>query len=111
MATTDSDFRAGVGISCTRPFGTGSWFVEGSFLPGVFYRDQETGGSDGLHFPMFRTQIGIGRFMENGNSISVIPSHHSDSGLEEAAGSTDNLLVRYGFSFSTRGCAASSWRG
>lgn len=99
MATTDSDYWAGAGISYTRPFGKGPWFVEASFLPGVFYRNNGDNGSNGLHFPMFRTQVGIGRFMKNGSSIAVILSHHSDGGLEEPAGSTDSVLLRYGFSF------------
>ena len=96
---TDGDLWAGVGVSYSRPVFKGDWFFTASFGPGLYYRDNERPGVKHLHYPMFRTDGGLGRVLESGATVSVILSHLSDGGLDEPAGSTETLLVRYGRSF------------
>lgn len=98
-AMTDGDAWAGLGVSYTRPILKGDWFFEASFGPGVYFRKDEVPGVSNVHFPMFRTDGGIGRVLENGARVSVILSHLSDAGLREPAGSTETLFVRYGWEF------------
>lgn len=99
MATVDLDLWAGAGIAWTHGFDTSPWFVEVSFLPGVFYRDSEPAGRSKWHFPMFRTQGAVGYEFGDGSTVSLALSHHSAAKLEEAAGSTETIWLRYGRSF------------
>lgn len=99
MATADIDVWVGMGVSWKRPIKGTRWFIELSFMPGVFYREDEKPEVSKVHFPMFRTQGAIGFDFGNGNSASLSVSHHSAAAVDAYAGNTETVWLRYGFDF------------
>lgn len=94
--TSDGDIFAGAGLSLeVFPF---SWpvFVEASFLPGTYYRNDDD------YFPIqFRSQIGLGHEFDSGYTVAVTANHKSNNEWGPEKSSVETVMLRVGIPFSS----------
>ena len=91
MASTDADFWLGIGPSYELSLGQSPWYLEGSVLPGVFWRGNATGTDERVHSPQFRSQIALGYRFDSGSTLSMTLSHRSNGGQDSANSSMETI--------------------
>ena len=92
----NGDHFIGAGVSAILPLGQ-KWFAEGSFMPGLYNPvDSTTDLGNSLEF---RTMIGVGRWLNGRNAISLGLTHKSNGGLSDQNPGVNALSLRYRFGF------------
>lgn len=95
MVSGDRDVWIGAGLSFNA-FERGPWFLELSFLPGVFWRDNVAPNEETVHAPQFRSQVALGYRFNNGTTLSLTASHSSNGKFDNSGSSTEAIMLRYG---------------
>lgn len=92
-----SDRFAGVGINAFHNIRNGSWFIEGSFMPG-YYTQGSRGNDLGGHF-QFRTLFSVGYLLNPTARISVSIDHISNGGIESPNPGKESVAARFIYKF------------
>lgn len=93
----DGDIFIGTGLSAQWHFKDSPWFIEGSFMPGLY-----TKGSDGTPLNgnmQFRTLIGLGYELDDTSRVSLALDHKSNARLKSPNPGSETLAIRYHHSF------------
>lgn len=94
---SDQDIFLGAGLSAQWHVKNSPWFIEGSFMPGLY-----TKGTDGTPLNgklQFRTLIGLGYELNDSSSVSLALDHKSNARLKSPNPGSETLVVRYRHSF------------
>ena len=93
----DRDIFIGAGLSAQWQLSDSPWFIEGSFMPGVY-----TKGTDGTPLNgkvQFRTLIGLGYKLNDTSRVSLALDHKSNARLKSPNPGSETLAIRYHHSF------------
>ena len=92
-ATSDGDLWLGIGAKwTTEQVIDGPFFVELSFLPGLYVQ----GDGPDLGLPLeFRGGIGVGYRFDNGATLSVLADHRSNGDLGDINPGLETIGIRY----------------
>lgn len=88
----EGDIFLGVGLQAQRELRSG-WFIEASLMPGLF--EEGTTANDLGSTLEFRSLIGVGRELRNGNRVSVALSHISNASIGDRNPGLNALSLRY----------------
>lgn len=94
---SDQDVFLGAGLSAQWHVKDSPWFIEGSFMPGLY-----TKGTDGTPLNgkvQFRTLIGLGYELNDTSRVSLALDHKSNARLKSPNPGSETLVIRYHHSF------------
>lgn len=92
----NGDVFIGAGLWTRWQWNSG-WFVDASIMPGLF--DEGSAENDLGSTFNFRSLLGVGYRLDNGNAVSAAVSHISNAGLADENPGVNMLSVRYHISF------------
>lgn len=75
----------------------GDWFVEGSLAPGLYLPSSDA--TDLGHHLEFRSVLGVGYQINDGNAVSVALTHKSNAGISGRNPGVDTVEFRWRKSF------------
>ncbi|MGX9351000.1 acyloxyacyl hydrolase [Shimia sp. W99] len=92
----EDDFFFGGGLVATYGFDE-SWFVEGSLMPGAYFKGNPF--NDLGHKLEFRSLLGIGHRINDRSALSLAIVHKSNASISATNPGVNSLLLRYHRSF------------
>lgn len=96
-AHAEGDGFAGIGLAARWSVGAGGWFVDAGVAPGVFNAGR-SGNFLGRDLE-FRTHLGVGRRMADGNAWSLAALHKSNADTGSVNPGMNSVLLRWHHGF------------